>query len=166
MLEPKPNLKNEEITEIKKSINRINLEKMKKSILIVISLIAVFFFAGTTQVSAQWSFIANWNDTYCSCGDIVSKDLRWEITKISDNSVFASGNLDITSLSPPQTISGPETPIVDERYKICIKVSYYDGSIDPCCQGEKCESTDSAILLAGTQIVTAIMNWVTNLVWW
>jgi hypothetical protein len=130
---------------------------MKKSILIVISLIAVFFFAGTTQVTAQWSFVANWNDNGCSCGTIVSKDLRWEIRKISDNSLFASGNLDITSLSPPQTISGPETPIVDERYKICIKVYYYDLSVDPCCQGNECENTDSELLLTGNTTVTAIM---------
>ncbi|MBC8319297.1 MAG: hypothetical protein H8E34_01105 [Bacteroidetes bacterium] len=131
---------------------------MKKSILIVISLVAVFFFAGTTQLSAQWAFEAGWNDEECSCGTIVSKDLQWKITKISDNSTFASGSLDITSLTSTQTISGIDTPIIDERYEICIKVFYYDTSIDPlCCQGEQCEDTDTALLLAGTETVTAEM---------
>jgi hypothetical protein len=131
---------------------------MKKSILIVISLVAVFFFASTNQVMAQWSFEAGWEDEECSCGAIVSKNLQWEIIKISDNSIFASGSLDITLLSPTQIISGLGTPIIDERYKICIKVFYYDASIDPlCCQGEQCKLTDSALLLAGETTVTAEM---------
>ncbi len=131
---------------------------MKKSLIIVISLVAIFFFTSTTEVMAQWSFEAQWNDVNCSCGVIVSKDLQWEIIKTSNNSVFASGSLDITLLSPPQTISGNETPKEDELYKICIKVYYYDASVvSLCCQGDKCEPTDSAGLLAGTVIVLAIM---------
>jgi len=113
---------------------------MKKSILIVISLVAVFFFAGTTQVSAQCSFEARWVDTYCSCGTIVSKDLQWEVRKIDDNSLFDSGDLNITTLTSPQTIPVSGTPEIDERYEICIKVFYYDTSIDPlCCQGDECD---------------------------
>ncbi|MBL6944817.1 MAG: hypothetical protein ISR56_10690 [Bacteroidales bacterium] len=119
---------------------------------------AVFFLAGTTSVTAQWSFDADWDDGDCSCGAIASKDLQWEIRKISDNSLFDSGNLDITSLSPPQTIEGNDTPEEDEQYKICIKVYYYDASVDPlCCQGDKCENTDTAGLLGGSVTVLATM---------
>ena len=133
---------------------------MKKSLIIAISLVAVFFFASTNQVMAQWSFDTNWTDTQCSCGVIVSKDLQWKIIKVSDDSEFASGSLDITLLSPVQIISGNEVPEEDELYKICIKVYYYDDAsvVSLCCDGDKCDPTDSAGLLDGSVTVTAPMN--------
>ena len=122
---------------------------MKKSILIVISLMAVFFFVSTTQLSAQWCANVTWDDDDCNCNIVTSKTLEYEIRKTSDNSLIAEGERDVTNATQPYEISGNEPIYTDTGYKVCARVSYYDGSlVDPaCCTGFKCEPTDGQGLI-------------------
>jgi len=132
---------------------------MKKSLLIVISLVAVFFFASTNQVIAQWSVDVHWIDDDCSCANITSKVLDWEIRKVSDNSLLASGSMDVTTVTPPQTLSDTDNVEADELYKVCAKVQYFEASIDPlCCQDSRCITIDSEKLINGGETVYLFLN--------
>lgn len=127
---------------------------MKKSILIVISLVAVFFFAGTTQVMAQWSADVYWFDNLCSCTNVTNKTLEWEIRIVSDNSLFASGTENVTSNATNyELISGSETVFLDTHYRVCARVSYYDASQQLCCTGYRCENVDGQGLIDGEALI-------------
>jgi len=127
---------------------------MKKSILIVISLVVVFFFAGTTQVMAQWSADVYWFDNLCSCTNVTNKTIEWEIRIVSDNSLFASGTENVTSNATNyEPISGTETVLIDTHYKVCARVSYYNVSQQLCCTGYNCAYPDGQALLDGDAII-------------
>ncbi len=126
---------------------------MKKSLLIAISLVAVFFFASTTEVSAQWTVNVTWNDDNCSCSFITSKTVEWEIRKISDNSLISSGVTNVTNNTlNEEELTGSETIYEDTFYRVCVRVNYYtDSTIVPlCCTGTKCDSNvDGGDLIGG-----------------
>lgn len=127
---------------------------MKKSILIVISLVAVFFFAGTTQVMAQWSADVYWFDNLCSCTNVTNKTLEWEIRIVSDNSLFASGTENVTSNATNyELISGLQTVSLDTHYRVCARVSYYNTSQQLCCTGYNCDNVDGQGLVDGEAII-------------
>ncbi len=121
---------------------------MKKSLIIVISLVAVFFFASTTEVKAQWCATVTWDAASCSCANITSKILDWEIRLTSDNSLVYSGDVDVTNESIPYSLSGNDIIYTDTGYKLIVRVSYYDASIDPlCCSGTDYGITDGQGLI-------------------
>ncbi len=125
---------------------------MKKTLLIAISLVAVFFFAGSSEINAQitWSASVTIVDNSCSCATITSKVIEWEIRRVSDNLLISEGDEDITSASNPYLLQGDEEIIADTYYKICITVKYYDASIDPlCCSGLWCDVVDGQSLIDG-----------------
>ncbi len=132
---------------------------MKKSLIIAISLVAVFFFASTTKVSAQWCATVIWYDANCSCANITSKILDWEIHLTSDNSLVYSGNVDITNESIPYSLSGNDIIYTDTGYKLIVRVSYYEAAIDPlCCSGTDYGITDGQGLIDCVLTLYPIMN--------
>ena len=132
---------------------------MKKTLLIAISLVAVFFFASTTQVSAQWCATVTWNDANCSCGTITNKLLEWEIRYISDNSLVYSGNVDVTNEISPYSLSGNDHIYTDTGYKLIVRVSYYDSSINPlCCSGNGYDTGDGQQLIDCDFDINITMN--------
>ncbi len=134
---------------------------MKKSILIAISLVAVFFFAGITQVSAQCTFEVKWFDAECNCNIITSKTIEWEIRKAGNNQLICSGTEYVTSnTTNSEIITCYGTINTDTFYNVCAKVSYYDGSaIDPlCCSGDKCENGVDGQVLIDDEVVVIVDN--------
>ncbi|NQU32868.1 MAG: hypothetical protein HQ521_06505 [Bacteroidetes bacterium] len=132
---------------------------MKKTLLIAISLVAVFFFAGTTEVTAQWCADVEWADGSCSCGTITSKILDWEIRYVIGNALVYSGNVDITNETSPYHLEGNDLIRTDTGYKLIVKISYYDSSIDPlCCTGTGFDTADGQGLIDCDPYITITMN--------
>ncbi len=132
---------------------------MKKSILIIISLVAVFFFASTNQVMAQWSVDVNYTDNNCSCTNITSKTIEWEIRYVSNNSLYISGSKPFISNSSPYTLSENDEIVEDTQFYICVRINYFEAAVvEPCCTGYGCTTTDSDKLTNGYSSVTIIMN--------
>jgi len=131
---------------------------MKKSIIIAISLVAVFFLASTTEVSAQWTVNVSWSDLNCSCLSISSKTVEWEIRKISDNSLISSGVTDVTNnTNNVEVLTGTETVYDDTFYRVCVRVNYYTDAaiVHLCCTGTKCDSNvDGEDLIGGDYVIT------------
>lgn len=134
---------------------------MKKSILIVISLVAVFFFAGTTEVSAQWTVNVTWSDNNCNCNIITEKFVEWEIRKVSDNSLISDGERDVTNnILNEEELTGNDPIYDDTFYRVCVRVYYKDGSlVDPiCCAGTTCENVDGEELTSGDYTIGVLME--------
>jgi hypothetical protein len=129
---------------------------MKKSLIIAISLVAVFFFASTTQVMAQWTVNVTWSDNNCSCTFITSKTVEWEIRKISDNSLISSGVKDVTNNSlNEEELTGIETIYDDTFYRVCVRVNYYTDAaiVTLCCTGTTCDANvDGEELISGVSL--------------
>lgn len=134
---------------------------MKKTLLIAISIV-VTFIAGISESEAQisWSATVNWNDNSCSCATITSKVIEWELRKVSDNSLIASGDIDVTNNSSnTQLISESDQIYTDTAYKLIAKVSYYEASAVPlCCFGSNYGITDGQGLIDGDLIINVSLN--------
>jgi len=132
---------------------------MKKSLIIAISLVAVFLFASTTEVKAQWCATVTWSDANCSCANITSKILEWEIRYTSDNSLVYSGDVNVTNESVPYYLSGDDIIYKDTGYKLIVRVSYYEAAIDPlCCSGNGYYITDGQGLMDCDPYISFTMN--------
>jgi hypothetical protein len=135
---------------------------MKKSLIIVISLVAVFFFASTNQAMAQWSVDVYWVDTDCSCTFITSKTIEWEIRKISDNSLISSGVEDVTTnITNFEELTGSEIIYDDTFYRVCVRVNYYTDAaiVTLCCTGTTCDANvDGENLLSGDYGIIVYME--------
>ena len=113
---------------------------MKKTLLIAFSLVAVFFFAGTTESKAQWSVDVNYDDLSCSCTNITSKTIYWEIRYLDDNSIYLSGSEPFTGTGGYYLLDGNDDIEADTQFIVCVRISYYEAAvIEPCCTGYDCD---------------------------
>jgi len=121
---------------------------MKKINLLGISLMALIFFAATSSVNAQWSYKVVWDDSECSCGEIVKKTVEWTLYEFGTTNVVEYGAADVTNgLGNSYTIDGYEILQEDARFTLCVRVFYTDASlVNPCCKAQKCIPTDSGLL--------------------
>lgn len=129
---------------------------MKKTFLIGISLMAIIFFAATTQVNAQWSAKVTWDDAECSCSAVVlTKTVEWALFKYGTTTVVDQGavNLPYNALNEYTIQSSSVQLIPDARYTLCVRVFYkVPSEAVACCKGETCVDTDSGEL-TGTPLL-------------
>jgi len=115
-------------------------------------MVTLFLCTGLNDISAQttWSAKVYVDNSNCSCGEITSSIVEWEIRRISDNQLISNGQEPLTD--DPQTIEGDENIVTDTHYRICVRVKFFAGSINPCCSGTKCEEVDGQELIDGVTL--------------
>jgi hypothetical protein len=137
---------------------------MKTKLFILVFAIMSISFAGIQNVNAQtpvdYSFWAEWVDENCDGGEILEKELYFEIIYISTGLSVDWGYSDVTSTSNPYEVldNGPIFIDCEDCYKVSVKVRYRD-SEGWFCSGEDYVICDGEELINGDEVyVTVTMN--------